>query len=86
MIGAQDLSQENPQSNEWRKNPVQPVRAERCQRLADSFLRQNVTERQVSALKELTPENLNLLPNSSLVRMAHPGASLPLMDVVRNTI
>jgi hypothetical protein len=84
LIGAQDLSQEDPQRNQGRKDSVQPVFAERGQRLGNNLLRKDVGEGQIPVLKKLTPQELDLLSKPSVVRMAHPWASLPVMDVVRN--
>jgi hypothetical protein len=86
MVRVQNLAQENPQRNQRRKNPVQPVLIELGQSLAYNLFRQNASERQIPILKETPPQELNLVPNPSLIRMAHPWASLPMMDVVRNTI
>jgi hypothetical protein len=71
MVRVQNLSQENSQRNQRRKNPVQPVLIELGQCLAYNPFRQNVSERQISILKETPPQELNLLPSPALFRMAH---------------
>jgi hypothetical protein len=86
MVRTQDLTQKDPQRNQRRKNPIQPILAKLGHRLVNNLFRQNVSEGQISLLKELTPQKLNLVPIPSLVKMAHPWASLPVMAVVRNTI
>src|SRR5262249_61893840 len=86
MVSTQDLSEKDPQGHQGRKDSVQPVHAERGQRLGNNLLRKDVGEGQISVLKKLTPKELDLLTKASLVKMAHPWTSLPVMDVVRNTI
>jgi hypothetical protein len=86
MVCAQDLSQEDPKCDQGREDSVQPVLAERGQRLGNHLLREDVGEGQIFVLKKLTPKELDLLTKASLAKMAHPWASLPVMDVVRNTI
>jgi hypothetical protein len=49
--------------------------------LSNNLLRKDVREGQIPVLKKLTPQELDLLPKPSLAL-----ASLPVMDVVRNTI
>jgi hypothetical protein len=65
MIRTQNLTQENPQRNQRRKDSVQPVRAERCQRLGNDLLRKDIGEGQIAILKKLAPQKLNLLPKPS---------------------
>ena len=58
----------------------------RRQCLGDGLLCEDIGKWLVAVLKELPPQKLHLLLNLRLGRMAHPWASLPVMDVVRNTI
>jgi hypothetical protein len=69
MICTQDLTQKDPQRDQWRIDPVQPARADRCQRLSDEILRENVAERQVAVLEKLPSKKTRLLPKPSLVRI-----------------
>jgi hypothetical protein len=75
------LSQKNPESDERRIDAVIPNYAERRERLGDEVLRENIRERQISVLQELTSQELHFKPKPSLVRMAHSWASLPLMGL-----
>src|SRR5262249_54907546 len=67
------------------EDPVQPA-GDAGQCLGDGLLCEDIGKWQVAVLKELPPQKLHLLLNPRLGRMAHPWASLPVMDVVRNTI
>jgi hypothetical protein len=55
MVCTQDLSQEDPQRNQRRKDSVQPVLAERGQRLGNNLLRKDVGKGQIYVLTKLTP-------------------------------
>src|SRR5262249_41790868 len=63
------------------EDAVQPA-GNGSQRLGDDLLSEDVGKGQVAVLKELTPDELDLLPECPLVRMAHLWASLPLMERV----
>jgi hypothetical protein len=54
--------------------------------LRDDALSEHTGERKVSILKKLPPQETRLLPKPSLVRVPHPWASLPVMDVLPSTI
>jgi len=72
MVSAQNLPQKDPQCDERRKDPIQPVLAKFGQRLSNNLLRKDVGEGQIPVLKKLTPQELDLLSKPSVVRMAHP--------------
>jgi hypothetical protein len=86
MVRTQNLAQENPKSDERRINPIQPACVDRCQRLSDDPLGQHIAEGQISVLQKLLPQETHLLPKPSVVRIAHLEASLPVMDVLPNTV
>ena len=54
--------------------------------MRDDALSEHIGERKVSILKKLPPQEIRLLPNRSSVRISQPWASLPVMDVLPNTI
>src|SRR5262249_8901187 len=85
VVRAKDLTQENPKRDQGGEEPVQPA-GDGGQCLGDGLLGEGVSKRQVTVLKELASQNLHLLPEPLLVRMAHPRASLPLMGVLATTI
>jgi hypothetical protein len=64
VVRTEDLSQEDPQGDQRRKDPVQPA-GDGGQRLPNDLLGEDVRERQVAVLKELTPQKLHLLPESA---------------------
>ena len=86
MIRTQNLTQEDPQRNQRRIDPIQPAHIDCCQCLRDDPLGEHIAERQISVLKKLTSQKSHLLPKPSLARISHPWASLPVMDVLPNTI
>lgn len=86
MVSAENLAQKDPQRNQRRKAPIQPVLAELCQRLTNTLLRQDVGEGQIPVLKKRMRQELNLLSKPFLVRMAHSWAGLLVRDVLRNPI
>jgi hypothetical protein len=86
MVRTQYLTQENPQRDERRIDPIQPAHIDRCQRLRDDPLSEHIGERKASILKKLPPQEPRLVPKQSLVRISHPWAALPVMGVLPNTI
>jgi hypothetical protein len=54
--------------------------------LRDDPVGEHIAERQLSVLKKLKPQESHLLLKPSVVRISHPWASLPVMDVLPNTI
>jgi hypothetical protein len=79
MVGAQDLTEKNPERDQRRINAVDPDDANRGKSLRHEILRKQVAEWQIVILGILTPKELHLLTNSLWIRMTHLGASLPLM-------
>jgi hypothetical protein len=75
MIGTQDLSQEDPQRDQRRKDAVQPP-ADRGQRLLNDLFREDISERQMAVLKKLTPKNAHLFTKRTLVKIPHSGGLL----------
>jgi hypothetical protein len=62
MVRTQNLTQENPQRDERRIDPIQPAHIDRCQRLCDAPLGEHTAEWKVSILKKLPPQETRLLP------------------------
>ena len=87
MVGTQNLAQEDPQRDQRRIDPVEPS----TRRSLSVLARRYSSERTLlngkrSVLKKLTPQKTHLLLKPSVVRISHPEASLPVMDVLPNTI
>jgi hypothetical protein len=72
MIGTDDLTKEDPKSYQRGIDAIVPARADCFQGWSDSFFGKNAGERQVSLLCKLTPQETDLLPNWSLITIAHP--------------
>src|ERR1043165_3356356 len=85
VVRAQNLTQENPQSNERRINPIQPARANRCQRFSNKLLGEDIPERQISVLEKLMPQKIHLLPKPSLVKIPHSRGLLAVDGSVANS-
>ena len=85
-VGAEHLSQEHPESHEWRVDAVVPACANRRECLRDDIRREDIAERQVSVLKKLLSQKTHLPLNRSLAKMPHPWASLPVMGLLPNLI
>ena len=81
MVLAQDLPQKDPQRDEGRIDPINPIHRMVAQRLGDNQLRQHIAKRQSIVLKKLLPQKTQLLSKSSLMRKRHCEASLPEMGV-----
>ena len=83
VIGTQDLSEKDPQRDQGGEDAVEPA-GHRGQCLGDGLLGEDVGERQVTVLKELTFEKLHLLLEPLLVRMAHRWGLLAVDGYVGN--
>jgi hypothetical protein len=83
MVRTQDLPQEDPQRDQWRVDSVHPKPLDRLQCSLDEVFREDVGERQVAVLKELTPQKTDLLAKPTLVRMTHPCGLLAADGFVR---
>src|SRR5262249_46248213 len=70
MVGAEDLSQENPECEQGGKDPVQPA-AERRQRLGQNLLGENAGERQAAVLEKLASQKSRLGVKGCRIRIAH---------------
>jgi hypothetical protein len=86
LIRAEHLGKKDPQSDQRRIDSIHPIHFDRRQGTCYHRLGKHVAERQTSVLKKLPPQEAHLLPKPTRVRISHPGASLPVMDVVTNTI
>ena len=60
VVRTEDLSQEDPEGDPGRKDPVQPA-GDGGQRPGKDLLRPDVGERQVAVLQELPPQETHLL-------------------------
>src|SRR5207237_3697153 len=85
MFGTQDLPQKYPQRHQGRKDPVQPP-TERCQRLFNDLLREDIGEGQIFVLDKLPSEKADLFAKRAWISIAHPWASLPVMELLPNPI
>src|SRR5262249_47929272 len=74
---------EDPQGDQGRKDPVQPA-GDGGQRVRNDPLGEDVSERQVTVLEELTPQKSHLLPEPLLARVAHPWSLLAADGCVGN--
>jgi hypothetical protein len=81
MISADDLTEKDPKRYEGCVDAFVPRNLDRIQRLLSRIARQNVGKRQLTFLKKLTPEKLELTPKRTIARIPHPWASLPLMNL-----
>jgi hypothetical protein len=75
-VGTEDLAQEDPQRDQRGKDPVPPNHLNRRQRTRDYCLGEDVGERQIAVLKELTAEKSNLLLKPTLFAIRHPRGLL----------
>src|SRR5262249_28286410 len=73
-VGAEGLSQGDPERDQGGKDPVQAA-ADRGQGLRNNLFREDIGERQLLVLKELPPQKAHLVAERCWVTMAHPGAS-----------
>jgi hypothetical protein len=71
MIRADDLREEDPQRHQRRIDAVLPARLDRLHGRRDRLRRENVGEGELSFLQKLTPEEIDLLPQPSLAKIAH---------------
>ena len=71
MVCAQNLTQEDPQRNQRRIDPVDPVLADRCRRLRDELLREDIAERQILRPGETDALGISPVAERSLVRTPH---------------
>jgi hypothetical protein len=72
LVGGEGLAEEDPQGDDRGEDPVQPS-ADGGQGLGDDLLGEDVGERQAAVLKELSPEEVDLIPEGRSIRMAHRG-------------
>src|SRR5262245_39001 len=85
VVGAEDLSEEDPQRDQRGKDPVQPT-ADGGQGLGNDLLGEDIGERQVAVLKELPSEETHLFAKRSGIRIRHPGGLLVGDGRVANSI
>jgi hypothetical protein len=79
MICAEHLAQKDPERHQRRKQALLPVGSHRLQSRGNRFRRQDIRQRQITFLKKLLPQKTDLLPNPSLLEIAH-GHGLPAGD------
>jgi hypothetical protein len=83
MVGAKDLTKKNPKRYQRCVDTVVPRIVNRIQSLRHSFTRQDVGEWQLTILKKLTSEKIELCSKQTFVRLPHPWASVPLMNFLQ---
>src|SRR5262249_38110851 len=71
-VGTEDLAEEDPQGDKRGVDPVAPQQLGGRQGTRDDVLRQDVGERQAAVLKELTPEESDLVLKPALLAIPHP--------------
>jgi endonuclease III len=72
MVSAQDLTKKNPKRYQRCVDTFVPRIFNRIQSLRHSFTRQNVREWQLTILKKLTSEKIELCSKRTFVRIPHP--------------
>jgi hypothetical protein len=75
MIGAEDLSQEDPERHQWRVDTVVPTKVEFLADLCETLCREDLGERETTFLKKLLSEEVDLPSESSLKNGSHDTGS-----------
>src|SRR5262249_3586727 len=83
MIRTQDLPEKDPERDQRGKDPIQPT-AERGQRSGDHLFGEDIGERQLAVLKELSSKETRLGVKGARVRRPHAWDLLARMGSVGN--
>jgi hypothetical protein len=86
MVGTEDLSQEDPERNQWCVDTIFPGDFDRIESLSKAFVGEHIGEREIPILEKLPLEKTKLLPRRCGMSKTHRDGLLAVGDVVITTI